>query len=144
MIRTCNFFAYFFLCHLFIFFSLTSLHHLCEENSSNTIKKLIKMAGTRLALIIIYSIQIVALFTLSYYQSIQYSNSTVQSKWSRIYHPFTTDRRGLSYLDSRVHRHDNNIKDSGDGEGRMSSLLDRIQSEAFDMNQIQFFQILNI
>lgn len=92
------------------------------------------MSGTRLYIIIIYSIQIIFLFALAFYLSIQNSYSKTQNKWSRIHLPFVTDRRGLSSLKSS-----RGADDDGNNNGDLFSLLYEIKKDYYDINQVQLY-----
>lgn len=91
------------------------------------------MTRTSVKLVFIYSIQTISLFACAFYLSIQHSysnsgNSKTNKKWSRIHYPFTTDRRGLSYLESRDR-----------SSGGILSILDQIRKDYHDINRIQFY-----
>ncbi len=67
------------------------------------------MAGTRLTLILVYTIEVIALIFLAYYQSVRFSKHSSSenfsgnnnnNNWSRIHYPFKTDRSGIPYLNT--------------------------------------------
>jgi hypothetical protein len=89
------------------------------------------MTVTRHKLIALYATQVISLLALGFYVAIQNSYSDViNNKWSRIHHQLITDRRGIVHLHSRLNGID------------IISLLSRIRSDYYDINQVEL-QVIN-